>query len=474
MATGQQMFYPDRLGEVEDFEDVRVVGDGEVVAEQGRIGLPLHWVGRAWAWIGGAFHWLFGLASLLATLAFLAAIPILQLLSLGYLLEASGRIAREGRLSAGFIGIRTMGRLGSLVLGTWLCLWPLRLLSDLWYSAQLISPDGRSAANLRLALVAGTVGYVAHILMAWYCGGRLRHFFWPLFAPFLLAMWTARRIAGSRWLRPVLRPGLAAISPRLWDTLTRVPPLATWFPPAILWQAWRRGVWWTEARDASCEFLLGLRLPYYFWLGMRGFAGAVLWLSIPALMIIGMTKLPALVQDAGANLRSVRFVSAVGGLSGFLGALGMAGVLLYLPFLQAHFASENRFRALFAVGEVRRLFQRAPVAFWFALFVTLLFATPLYLLKIEYTPRELLWLPNVVFVVFLFPARLIAGWALARARRREAPRWWLTRWAARLAAVPVVAAYVLILFFTQYVSWDGAWSLLEQHPFLLPAPFFGL
>jgi len=50
----------------------------------------------------------------------------------------------------------------------------------------------------------------------------------------------------------------------------------------------------------------------------------------------------------------------------------------------------------------------------------------------------------------------------------------VSRWLARLAAVPVVGFYVFILFFTQYVSWDGAWSLLEQHPFLLPAPFFGL
>lgn len=55
-----------------------------------------------------------------------------------------------------------------------------------------------------------------------------------------------------------------------------------------------------------------------------------------------------------------------------------------------------RFVAMFELGTVRRMFQRAPIAFWFALFVTLGFSLPLYLLKIEYVPRETVWLPSVV------------------------------------------------------------------------------
>ncbi len=39
-------------------------------------------------------EWLFGVAVLMVGLAVLAALPVLQFLSLGYLLEAGGRVAR--------------------------------------------------------------------------------------------------------------------------------------------------------------------------------------------------------------------------------------------------------------------------------------------------------------------------------------------------------------------------------------------
>ena len=76
---------------------------------------------------------------------------------------------------------------------------------------------------------------------------------------------------------------------------------------------------------------------------------------------------------------------------------------------------------------MRDHFRRAPLAFLIALVVTLLFALPLYLLKIEIIPREAAWLPSLVFVAFIFPARLLSGWAYARAERRTAPRHWFWR-----------------------------------------------
>ena len=99
---------------------------------------------------------------------------------------------------------------------------------------------------------------------------------------------------------------------------------------------------------------------------------------------------------------------------------------------------------------------------------------PLYLLKIEIIPREAAWLPSLVFIVFIFPARLLTGWALGRAGRRLTPRHWFFRWTGRLPLLPAVAFYVLIVFFSQYTSWNGVWSLYEQHAFLVPAPFIGL
>jgi len=96
---------------------------------------------------------------------------------------------------------------------------------------------------------------------------------------------------------------------------------------------------------------------------------------------------------------------------------------------------------------------------------------PLYLLKIEMIPREASWLPTLVFVAFLLPARLLVGWAYARSDRRDAPRHWAFRHVARLGLLPVAAFYVLIVFLAQYTSWGGIASLYEQHAFLLPVPF---
>jgi hypothetical protein len=159
---------------------------------------------------------------------------------------------------------------------------------------------------------------------------------------------------------------------------------------------------------------------------------------------------------------------------GFLGGLLLAVVALALPFLQMRFACENRFAALFEYRAVRERFGRAPWAFAIAAFLTLTFAVPLYLLKIEMIPRETAWLPSLIFLGFIFPARTLAGWAYARSGRRERPRHWFFRWTGRLWMLPTGLLYALIVFFTQYTAWQGIWSLYEQHAFLLPVPFLNM
>ena len=69
-------------------------------------------------------EWGFGVLSLFVGLAMLAAVPVLQFLSLGYLLEASGRISRSGRLRDGALGVRPAARVGGVVLGCWVWFWP--------------------------------------------------------------------------------------------------------------------------------------------------------------------------------------------------------------------------------------------------------------------------------------------------------------------------------------------------------------
>src|SRR5262249_11788025 len=154
----------------------------------------------------------------------------------------------------------------------------------------------------------------------------------------------------------------------------------------------------------------------------------------------------------------------------WLGGICLGVVVLYLPFLQVRFAMENRFSALFSIRAVRALFRRTPWAFLIAVLVTLGFALPLHLLKIEMIPREVAWLPSIVFVVFIFPARLSTGWAVALAERRVRRRHWVLRWSARLLMVPVAAVYVVVVSFSQYAAWEGIVSLYEQHAFLVPVP----
>lgn len=366
------------------------------------------WPVRTWRAGLRVVEWVFGTLTLVFGLSVLATIPIVQVLSLGYLLEVSGRIARSGQLREGFVGVRKAARLGRIVVGVAVLLIPLWIASSLRFSAHLIDPTSRATRFLSAVATIVAVAVIFQIVSGCLRGGMIRHFLWP---------------------RPVYSLRLALSR----DAFVR-------------------------ARDGMWDFVVGLRLPYYFWLGLRGFVGAVAWLVVPVSMLAAASRL-----RPGA-----------GPLVGVVGGAMLVLVLLHLPFLQARFAAENRLGAMFEIRALRRCFGRAPVAFLVALAFTLVLALPLYLLKIEIIPREAEWLPSVLFVVSIFPARFLTGWALARASRRHLPRLWLVRWGSRLAMLPLVAFYVLLVYFTQYLSWYGVWSLYEQHAFLVPAPFLGL
>jgi len=358
--------------------------------------------GRLAARVASGLGWLFGAASVVVGLAIVAAVPVAQLLGLGYLLEASARVARSGRVRDGWIGVRRAGRAGGIVAGCYLSLLPLRLVSSLADSAELIDPDGPVARGWRAGLLALALLTAVQVVAACARGWRLRHFAWP---PGTL-LWLARRLT--------------------------------------------RGGLYVESRDATWDFVAALRLPYYSRLGLLGLLGTIAWLAAPVGLIAVGRQVPLL---------------------GVIGVLALGLVVPALPFLQVRFAVEGRFRALFEVRAIRERFRRAPWAFALALLGTLAASVPLYLLKIEMVPREATWLPSLVFVLFLAPARLACGWAYARSGRREARRHWASQGLARLGMIPVAAAYVLIVFLAQYTSWGGAWSLCEQHAFLLPVPF---
>jgi hypothetical protein len=196
--------------------------------------------------IGSGADWLFGVFSLVVGLSILAALPVMQFLSLGYFLESSARVARTGRLRDGLIGVRRAARLGGVLVGTMLSLVPLWLAGSYSQSADLIDPGGPVAHRWRVGLAIVTVLTFIQISTACARGGRLRHFLWPVGIPF----WLVRKL--------------------------------------------RAGGLYTDARDGFWEFVAALRLPYYFRLGLVGFLGTLAWLVVPASLIASSGRFPLL------------------------------------------------------------------------------------------------------------------------------------------------------------------------------------
>ncbi|MCX4244520.1 hypothetical protein [Paraliomyxa miuraensis] len=207
------------------------------------------------------------------------------------------------------------------------------------------------------------------------------------------------------------------------------------------------------ARDAVWDALASLEPWALVKTGALGFLAAALWLLVPTTLLALGSRAPVLAV---------------------LGAGLMAVVVFYLPLLQLHVAEQGRLAALMDVETVARAHARAPLASAVAVVITVVFAFPLYLLKIELIPREAMWLPGVAFMALMLPARLVCGLALHRGLARSTPRHFALRAVAWLIVVPVAGAYAVVLYFTQYLSWYGTWSLYEQHAFLLPVPFLGL
>lgn len=207
------------------------------------LGPLLRKLGRS---IASGSDWLFGLAVLVVGLSVLAALPVVQFLSLGYFLESSARVARTGRLRDGLIGVRRAARTGGIVLGCLISLLPLWLASSYAESADLIDPGGTVAQRGRVVLAIVTALTFIQITTACARGGRLRHFLWPFGIPF----WLVRKI--------------------------------------------RAGGLYTESRDGFWEFVAAFRLPSYFRLGLVGFLGTLAWIVVPASLIAASGRFPVL------------------------------------------------------------------------------------------------------------------------------------------------------------------------------------
>ncbi len=357
-------------------------------------------------WLAGSCLDLF---SLLVLLSIVAAIPVLQLASLGYLLTAGGRLAAGQSWRTCLPGLRLAGKLG--VFGLWasVLFLPVILIQDLAQSAQILQPNSQIATVWRLGAVLTALIWIVHVGWAAMRGGRWWHLLWPAPLKFVANIWRPKT--------------------------------------------------WSKASDQLYDMVVGLQLPKLWWLGARASVGVLMWLVFPvSMMIIG--------QRAPANIAP---------LIGLVGAGMMIWAMYYLPFLQMLFVKTGKLSAFLAIGEVRRNYAYAPWAHFLALLILSTFAIPLYLLRIEDPPQELMWAPSLIFALLILPSKLVIGWVVGYAERRQSrglpKRRWFVRWPAHLMGLGPIAFYVGALYVAQLVVKLGAPVMYLQHAFLVPSPF---
>jgi len=348
-----------------------------------------------------------GIVSLLVILAVLAAIPGANVLALGYMLEAEGRVARSGRLRDGLPLAGILPRLGAVAVGTWLWLLVVRLVTQAAVDAALVAPGGGVAMAWERARIVTVVGVGLHLTAALFAGGTLESFFRP--------------IRNVRLLVREVRAGTA---------------------------------WSTAA--AALEHVLELVRPgRLFWLGLRGFLGALAWLVVPTVLF--------------SALRHTRRPVEI--LVTLVGAVLLAVVLAVVPFMQARFAADPRWRAFGEVAAVRELYRRAPLAMVTAVVLLYGLSLPLSLLKVLVPPRDALLFITPIFVLTIYPARLVVGWATAYAGRRPRRQWLAVRAVALLALLPLMGLFLFLLFLTPTIGALGRRVLFDHHSLLLPTPF---
>jgi len=416
---------------------------------------PLKHPLRAIAWIVRTG---FSLAAIFAVLAAIAAIPFASIFVLGYLLEAEARVARTGKLRYGFPLLHRGQRIATIALGVGLWLIPVALVSGMAVDATLIDPGSAAAANWQRAkvLLAGFVS--VHLCLALARGGSLGCFVRPL-KNLLWFLAEVRNRPHRRMMRceacgeplkksadvcTLCRHPTIAVADVRSDRLQPVkgPAEAGHYEPS----------YWERTDRKVREFVRDFRVKHHLLLGLRGFVGGLAILLVPTLLFAAATS------SRGPAV-----------LVTLLGGLCLAVVFLYVPFLQARLAAENRLSGMWELGRVRRLFRHAPLAWLVALLLVYVLALPLYLFTIVLPPSDSMWLVTPIFVLSIYPARVVTGWAYGRAVWKEQqgrkPAWWGFRWGSRTAMLALTAVYTLIFFFARDIGSHGKLVLFEHHAF---------
>lgn len=388
-----------------------------------------------------ALWWLFqvllGIGFLLPLMAGLAAVPGFSLLSLGFMLHAEAEVARTGKLRSGFPLLPVSTRVGTIGLMILLFLLPVIGMSSVAGSQAVIAQlSGLPVGGLSVFTVILQVLVFGHLLLAIANGGSFASFLSPLVVllrlPGHVLLTVFRRRRWHQFVHPV--GNLHRVIRRLKE--------GTFFSSIDFW----------------VEKLLAVFRPWYhFRIAVKAAVGALCWLVIPTLLLGAASTVPA--QNPGPRI----LLSLIGGIL-------MVPVAAWLPLLQCHQATTGRFRAIFEVRKIRDMIDAVPVRWAVATVLMYGLAVPLYLSKIVLPPADAYWLFTPLFILVIYPTRILMGWVYGTAIRQGCPSRKLIRWPVKLAMIPLLLAYSGILFALPLISEAGPRAMFENHAFLLPVP----
>ncbi|MCG6154747.1 hypothetical protein [Rubinisphaera margarita] len=175
----------------------------------------------------------FSFVSLVVLLAVVAAVPVLNLWALGYLIQAEGNIARTGKFSSAFPLLGRARQLGGTLLGIAVIILPLRYLGGFASDMALVDPTSGSTVFLQILTTVVAIAAFVHLSAA-LCVGQ----------------------GGLRFFRP--RRNLR-----------------------VLYREGRSGEF-LEARSAVVgEFVRDLEIRRNVMLGLLGAAGVLMWTLLP-------------------------------------------------------------------------------------------------------------------------------------------------------------------------------------------------
>ncbi|MDA1230077.1 MAG: hypothetical protein O2856_04825, partial [Planctomycetota bacterium] len=355
-------------------------------------------------------HLAFGTGCLIMVLAILAAIPGLNILTLGYLVDPQKRVAQSGRLRDGFPLMALAPRLGVIVFFSILLLIPIRIqavrVSD---AAVILGATHASVIQMQTLLLVLQSVVAIHLMLAIARGGSVGCFL----RPFKNVFWFLRKFFTRRGRE--------------------------------------------EMSEGTEQVLQMVRPVQHFWIGLKAYFGAVLWLSIPAGLLVAYS----------APGRT----NPIFGILSFLGIVLMIPVAAWLPQLQVHQAVTGRFTGIFSIRAARRVIRSTPLIWMLTTVLMYAMTFPLYLTKIKLLPADALLVLTPFFIILTYPVRILVAWTYHRGMQKTQPAWWPYRWTIKLIMIPLLFGYSGFLFLTPFISELGKAAPLENQAFLSPVPY---